>query len=301
MTGFRYADEHRILERLDAYCHELAEPVLTQPLVEGFCYGISYEKPSTHYKKERVLRRLGTFMCRQGYTAYVCPVTSIPKRRAFVPHIFSGDELLRLFLESDRRPPHCRSTRMLTSPLLFRLIYGCGLRVSEALNLRLSDVDLKEGTLNIRQAKNAKDRRIPMAPSLLIRCQTYHIAVHGLSSPETYFFPNCTGGRLNHTTVYREFREILWNAGIPHSGHGPRIHDFRHTYCVHCLRQWVRAGKDLMTLLPYLAAYLGHTDFRGTQYYLRLTADVYPDMVDSMEVFLGSLIPKGAMTHETTN
>ena len=65
----------------------------------------------------------------------------------------------------------------------------------------------------------------------------------------------------------------------------------RHTYCCHCLKKWVLKGQDLTNLLPYLAAYMGHTDFRGTQYYLRLTADLYPDIVEKIEATSGYLIP----------
>lgn len=57
-------------------------------------------------------------------------------------------------------------------------------------------------------------------------------------------------------------REYLWEAGISHSGHGPRIHDLRHTFCVHCLKRWVLSGKDILNLMPYLSAYLGHADFQ---------------------------------------
>jgi integrase len=98
---------------------------------------------------------------------------------------------------------------------------------------------------------------------------------------------------LDRSTAYMRFREYLWSAKIHHSAHGPRVHDLRHTYCVHCLKRWVLEGKDLTNLLPYLSAYLGHADFRGTQYYLRLTADLYPDIIQKTEASLGYLIPEG--------
>jgi len=69
----------------------------------------------------------------------------------------------------------------------------------------------------------------------------------------------------------------------------------RHSYCVHCLKRWVLKEKDLTNLFPYLSAYLGHSDFRGTQYYLRLTADLYPDIIQKTEAALGYLIPEGGI------
>ncbi|PSR22678.1 MAG: integrase [Sulfobacillus acidophilus] len=229
LAGYQYRREDRILEKFDAYCvaHGEGSRVLTRPLVDGFCYGIAYEKPSTPYAKERVLRRFGTFLARQGQESYILPVSARP-RSAYQPYIFTIEELRQLFRASDSRAAHPLSTHSRTDPLLFRLVYGCGLRISEALNLQMHDVDVDAGTLTIRHAKNGKERRIPMAPGVVSRCRQYQASMHGAGGPTTYFFPNRTGGRLNHTTVYREFRDLLWQAGIPHSGQGPRIHDLRY-------------------------------------------------------------------------
>ena len=83
-------------------------------------------------------------------------------------------------------------------------------------------------------------------------------------------------------------------AGISHGGrgHGPRVHDLRHTYAVHVLRKWVRGGVDLTTALPYLSAYMGHSGIRSSQYYLRLTAELYPDITCALEQEFGWMIPE---------
>ena len=76
--------------------------------------------------------------------------------------------------------------------------------------------------------------------------------------------------------VYNNFRRYLDKAGITHTGHGPRIHDFRHTYCVNLLRKWADEGKDLMAYIPYMRTMLGHESFEETAYYLKLTAERFP-------------------------
>jgi site-specific recombinase XerD len=98
------------------------------------------------------------------------------------------------------------------------------------------------------------------------------------SSTEDYFFPAPGGKPMTIGNVYKNFRKFLWQAGISHNGrgHGPRVHDFRHTYAVHCLKKWVEQEKDLAAYLPILKTYLGHDSFEETAYYLRLTADVFP-------------------------
>ena len=75
-------------------------------------------------------------------------------------------------------------------------------------------------------------------------------------------------------------------------GHGPRIHDFRHTYAVHCLKKWVEQEKDLTAYLPVLKTYMGHDSFQETAYYLRLTADVFPDITLKLENRYPTMIPE---------
>jgi integrase len=300
MTGLKYEYQTRLMKQLDEYCYNtgFTGNGLTFELFSGFCCGVYYEKATTRYRKKKLLSSFAEYLCENGYESYICPKASVPKRPPVVPYIFSREELSHFFRAIDLYPSHPSSNRHLVDPLMFRMIYGCGLRISEALNLKLENVDTGEGTITILQSKNNKDRKIPMAASLVDRCRKYHEVMHGFSSPETYYFQSSLGTRLDKSTAYMRFRDYLWSARIHHSGHGPRIQDFRHTYSVHCLKRWVLEGKDLTNLLPYLSAYLGHTDFRGTQYYLRLTADLYPDIIQKTEAALGYLIPEGGPDEE---
>ena len=112
---------------------------------------------------------------------------------------------------------------------------------------------------------------------------------------ESYFFPSRkekTG--LNNTTVYSFFRKILHQCGIPHGGKGkgPRVHDLRHTFAVHRLIQWYEEGCNLNAKLPLLVTYLGHQDFTGTQRYLHLTAELFPNIALRMNKNFGDVIPR---------
>ena len=302
VTGFKFEKQARELERFDDYYFRngYRGVKLTRPMAEVFIYGISYEKPSTHYKKEILLNGFAEFLIRQGHQVYVPQIKSVPvKRCAHVPYIFSEDELKCFFLAIDKFPPNPQTNREIVDPVLFRLLYGCGLRVSEALNLKLKDIDFKAGMVTILGAKNGRDRLVPLAESLALRFRKLQRKLHTYSSDSTYFFISPLGGRLDKSTVYERFRGYLLMAGISHTRHGPRVHDFRHSYAVHCLKKWVLSGGELTNLMPYLAAYMGHADFRGTQYYLRLTADLYPDIIQKTEATLGYVIPKEAYHEET--
>ena len=98
---------------------------------------------------------------------------------------------------------------------------------------------------------------------------------------------------MDKSTAYLHFRDYLLMADIPHDAKGPRIHDFRHGLAVENLRRWAKEGADMSNKLPYLSAYMGHTDFRATQYYLRLTAEIYPEMIEMMEKACLDIIPEG--------
>ncbi len=230
MAGFKYKTQGRMMEMFDQYCYDIDfnSNQLNPELVNGFCYGTYYEKPSTRHTKEKLLSGLGEYLCTIGHESYICARKSTPKKHLYTPHIFSEDELGKFFHAIDIYPSHPLSNRHMVDSLMFRMIYGCGLRLSEALNLKLKDVSIPEGTLVILQSKNNKDRKIPMAASLVNRCKKYNEEMHIFSNEKTYYFKSPFERRLDNSAAYRRFREYLWKAGIPHSGHGPRIHDLRY-------------------------------------------------------------------------
>jgi integrase len=178
-------------------------------------------------------------------------------------------------------------------PVLFRMLYMCGLRVSEARLIRVRDIDLENGILSIHHSKKDGSRLVPMSSSLSERSRHYAKKVHPFPVETDCFFPALGGQPMTIGNVYKNFRRFLWQAGISHSGrgHGPRIHDFRHTYAVHCLKKWAEQEKDLTAYLPVLKTYLGHDSFAETAYYLRLTADVFPDITLKLETRFQEIIP----------
>ena len=206
--------------------------------------------------------------------------------------MFTDDETRRLFTAIDSQPMSCHSNKALVDPVLFRVLYGAGLRISEALNLTLPDVDTSAGTLQIRDSKNGTGRTIPITGRLTATLHAYITAAH--PAPERsdrVFYSRAAGAPINQSTVYLRFRGYLADAGIPHFTGGPHPHSLRHGFAVANLRRWAADGADLAVMLPYLACYLGHADLRGTQYYLRLTADAYPEVMARAQLRFGYVIP----------
>ncbi len=303
--GYHYDGSPRLLYQFDQFCRHsgCTDAVVTPALVNAWIQQSPHQSLATRHNRASVVRQLALYMSRLGIPAYVLPGDALPRVPAYTPYIFSDREMAALFQQVDA----CRycaevPLRHHIMPLLFRLLYGCGLRISEALNLRRQEVDLPTGVLTVIGGKFNKDRLVPMSPDNSRRCADYVKQVHGFSDPGDYFFPAPQGQALTKGNAYKNFRRFLWQARISHGGwgKGPRLHDLRHTFAVHCLRRWVLQGKDLAAYLPILKAYLGHDSFRDTARSLRLTAELYPDITAKVEHAFGHVVPTtGGQDHAT--
>ncbi|MEA1962204.1 MAG: tyrosine-type recombinase/integrase [Bacillota bacterium] len=232
MTGFKYKKQARELERFDAYCHYNGYTGirLTKPMLDSFIYR-EFEKSSTHYNKEILIRDFAQLLGRHGYSVYIPLVKSVPqKKNPHIPYIFTQKQLYNLFMAVDSYPLEETNNRNVLDPVLFRLLYGSGLRVSEALNLQLKDINLEQAVLIIRHAKNNKDRLVPIAQSLVERTQFLLETYHKFSADTAFLFPSMTGNKTDKSIVYRRFRDYLLMADIPHTSAGPRVHDLRYPY-----------------------------------------------------------------------
>jgi integrase len=295
-VGYRFEKGTAMFRRFDIFVQSwnLTDISLPKELVLGWTKRTPNETISNQSKRISLLRGLAEYMNRIGYPAYIYPKTLVTvDRYSYIPYIFSKEELHALLNVCDCYPETAASPyRHLILPLIIRMLYGCGLRISETVNLTIDDVDLNEGTLFITDTKFGKERLIPMSVSLKEQCCNYRMTVLAGKTGDYPFYPSPHGGHYSSSTIYSLFRKILWKAGISHSGKGPRLHDLRHTFAVHCLKKWVLEGRDLSNCLPYLSVYLGHEDMRGSQRYLRLTADLYPDITAKVEETCSWLIPE---------
>jgi integrase/recombinase XerD len=297
--GYRYVEGNRLLRHFDAFlsAQGLTRTELPRALVKKWLSKRTHESPRTHQQRVSVIRHFSEFLLRLGVPAYV-PDSTVGFRvqESFVPRILTREQTRTLLQATDRLVPTGRSPlRHLIMPEVFRLLYGCGLRVGEVLNLRVRDVDLDQGILTVRQGKFGKDRLVPPAPSLISRLETY-AASFGKRRPDAFFFPAPNGGPYSLRTIYGLFRKLLVECGIPHEGRskGPRVHDLRHGFAVHTLLRWYREGADLDAKLPFLATYLGHQDLSGTQRYLHLTAECFPEITTRVDAAFGDVIPRRA-------
>lgn len=291
--GYRFTVQERVLAQFADHCRREGYPdgSITKEAVHGFLYG-RHLRSGTIRRNELALRQLAEHAQAVGWAAFVPAATTPVRLTHQPPYVFTDEEVRRLFAVIDSQAMSSHSNKALVDPVLFRVLYGTGMRVSEALKLTLADTDTRAGTVKIRDSKNGHSRTVPITGRLTATLEAYLVAAHPAPEPNDHvFYTNAPGSPINQSTLYTRFRGYLADAGIPHCAGGPHPHSLRHGFAVANLRRWAADGADLAAVLPYLACYMGHTDLRGTQYYLRLTADAYPDVIAKAQIRFGYVIP----------
>jgi len=250
--GLKFEKQAQVLQRIVALQMQLEQgaPLLLRETVQIWIKKTPWESEANRRHRIGIVRSLGKYMVRMGYTAYVVPDRFAPVQEyVYVPYIFSDKELGLLLSSIDAL---CKNTTSeharLVFPLLFRMLIGCGLRISEALSIEKQDVDLENGTLLLRNTKDEKERIVPMADSLCKACRryTYRIQFVQGTNESPYFFPNPQGKAYTACSAYSRFRQALWLRGISHGGRGkgPRLHDLRHHLCSPGAQQMGSGGKE---------------------------------------------------------
>ena len=194
----------------------------------------------------------------------------------FTPHIFTAAEMNRIWRVVDNIKPSSFVPNMHHCiPVLFRLLWASGLRISEALGIDIKDVDFTTNVITILHGKLGKERLIPLSRSLSSLLKKYmDECTSGFGQDEPIFYYR-RGERLKGHQIYQHFRLTLLRSGIPYQGKnkGPRLHDFRHTFAVNAMNKMADDEKDLYVALPILSAYLGHESIESTERYVRLTEE----------------------------
>ncbi|MCL5961603.1 MAG: tyrosine-type recombinase/integrase [Chloroflexi bacterium] len=276
--------DHTLLSRLAHFDRYLAasgwtRPYLTRQVVEDWVASDVGLQSRSRAGRLHTMRLLGRFLAQTNPETYIPgPAWGWSQGSGFRPHIYTPAEIKALLTEARRLTP-IGSLRPPTYATLFGLLYCTGLRISEALTLRLADVDLETDLLWVRESKFHKSRVLPMSPSVskaLWRYQEERTKRALPSDPDAPFFVNERRGQCTHPAVCAIFLAIARRAGVrePAGTRGPRLHDFRHTFAVHRLLEWYRDGGDVQARLPLLTDYLGHVSLVSTQVYLEMTAEL---------------------------
>jgi integrase len=234
----------------------------------------------TWHRKHDALKGFWDFAIRRDYTDR----SPVPIRRAqmpvpFVPHVYTLDELKRLLGGVTTYQNKWLKLEPVTLRTQILLLYGAGLRISEALHLTCADVDLIDATLTIRRTKFYKTRRIALSSHLLRVLSDYDLNRRQSHLPRedaSPFFTYKNGEPVKCFVMEDAFSRLRDHVGVKRQNarYQPRLHDLRHSFAVHRLTAWYRTGADVQRLLPGLSTHLGHVCLKGTQRYLTMTPEL---------------------------
>lgn len=264
----------------------LSEPILTKEMVSVWRAGRLNDSERTLYDKWSIISQFARYMCHCGFICYV-PTMPRAKDKVFIPKIFSHQEMEDLFKAADNLLIHNiqPSLYLFSMPTLMRILYATGMRIGEAVRLDNEDVNLEKHVILIKKTKNQRQRIIPITTSLEAVINQYlrhrnAMPVKDASAHNSPFFISHAGKRIPKGTAYTWFRKILRASGMPFLGNnkGPRLHDLRHTFAVHTLMKQVKEGKDIYCMLPVLSVFMGHKTLFGTEMYVRLTNEMFPEL-----------------------
>jgi site-specific recombinase XerD len=205
------------------------------------------------------------------------PIVIPKKPQSLIPYIYSTKELSSLLDASLSYQKKRSGFEPYMVRTLLLLLYGAGLRISEAINLTLADVNLPQSLLTIRETKFYKTRLVPTGAQLTKSLSQYvqqRQTSRYPSNLEAPFFVGRNGKAVKRCVFQGTFRRICKKAGVERTDAGryhPRLHDLRHTFAVHRLTAWYKEGANVQKLLPVLSVYLGHARLSSTSIYLTMT------------------------------
>jgi integrase/recombinase XerD len=286
--GEQHGSNGGTLRRFGRFVGADAEVADVRPdQVDAFLAGTGPITLSWHIKLS-VLRPFYQYAVSREH-AVVAPLPTVSPKRppAFVPYIYSLEEMRRLLhtAKSDDRYRACIRPDTMHTVLL--LLYGTGLRVQELIDLDRSDVNFADSTMKVRQSKFGKTRLVPFGPQLHQALQGY-AERHPAAAGENAFFTTRYARRIIQDTLHHNYRIICERADIRRTDgarYQLRIHDLRHTFAVHRLISWYRQGADVQKLLPFLSVYLGHVHIRATQVYLSMTPELLEEAGNRFEQY----------------
>jgi integrase/recombinase XerD len=297
--GFKYVTDAFILSQIDRFAGQREETStgITKEFATSWSKKRLHESDGYRYTRIRTLAHFSSYLLDMGIQSYIPKLPHYTKN-TFIPYIFSRNEIDAIFKACDDLKLKIVNfnSDIFYMPVLLRLLYATGIRIGEAMELKDEDVNLNENYIRVKDCKNGKERIIPISSSLESVCRKYIIYRNQLPLGETksgYFFVKLNGNKCG-PNLRGWFKKCLEKANIscPGRNQSPRIHDLRHTFAVTSLANMADAGIDLYVSLPILSSYLGHQSLESTNHYVRLTANMYPELIKNVDMICLDVFPK---------
>jgi integrase len=255
----------------DRYCLSAyaGEGRLSQEIVDSWCGKRDTEKNSSCRSRISVIVSFIRYLKKRGKTDITTPVLPRIEKSIYLPHAFTLTELQVFFDACDSIPgePTSRQrAKRIIIPVFFRLLYSSGIRTTEARLLRVEDVDLSTGVLNIRYSKGPGQHFIVLHDTMLELIRKYDAAIRKMNPSRTYFFSARTDKCYTRQWLQTNFRELWDKNNISYA----TAYELRHHYAIENINRWTGYGMAFHAKLLYLSKSMGHTALESTRYYYSL-------------------------------
>jgi integrase/recombinase XerD len=274
--GFELKDAGRLLEDYVRFLERAGTEHVTTELA------LAWAKLPVDAHPQWWRRRLGYARGFARYLSTIDPDTEVPSKDLLpahlprvAPYLYSQAEIAALMAAARELTPPLRAV---TCETLIGLMAVTGLRIGEALGLDRADVDLDDGALHVRHAKQHKQREVPLHNSTTWALREYsRVRDRHCRKPRTpAFFVSAQGSRLSYGAFIAIFVKLIRTAGLEGRGERvrPRPHDLRHTLAVRTLLDWHQAGENVDARMPLLSTFLGHVHPSDTYWYLQAAPEL---------------------------
>lgn len=301
-----HSDSYRhcrhVMACFDEYIHGLglAEKHITYEIIEAWIRRASTGiTTNTAAQYVHYIRHFLQYLSECGYECAV--PRNIRTKDTYVPYIYSENELARIFWAADSMcegKPLKNKWAHLEMPMLLRMLYCCGMRLGEALNITIGDIDFDRKAVLLKVTKKCKQRLVPVNSELAVQIQRYCTTMGILSDASAFVFPGADRySPLSVSCARNYFEAILKKAGITREGYGtmergPCMHCLRHTFAVNSFAKNKKEGRNAHDAAPFLSTYLGHDSLQGTEKYLKYSGDYFCSTVLMFEEFSDGLFPE---------
>ncbi len=250
----------------------LLRPLLSVALTGQYRNSMPQVSSKVRYDRMCVVRHFSAFHHLEHPQSAVLHVLGVRKREQVRFILLSESEVCGLMQATTTL--HRRLCSPATACCLIGLLYCCGLRISEALALRLADFDAANETLFVRRGKFGKKRCIPLSPSTqaALFCYLKDLRLPPRTDANTPLFADPFRRPLSYAVIQHVFSDLLASTGLRDRLGPVRLHDLRHSFATTVLRRTVQAGGDVNVMLPRLATFMGHVMIRSSQIYLHTDA-----------------------------
>jgi integrase/recombinase XerD len=281
--GFRLRDTETILRDFAAFAAAKEDThVCTRTVLEWI--RTANGSPLRSCVRLRTVIRFARYLHAEDQRHEVPPENAFghhrPHRRP--PFLFTPGEVAALVRAARELGPE-GSLRPHLYSTLFGLIASTGLRISEALNLRIEDVT-PDGFI-VRNSKFAKSRLLPLHPSTRSRLEHYLERRVQEANTCPFIFISAKGVQLHANTVRGVFHRLVDSLGITRSTLRPRVHDLRFYFANQALTNAPADPQSISRHMVALTTYLGHSDARNSYWYLEATPALFSKIAQSCEDF----------------